>query len=123
MIVSLLECKLFTEEQVMNLLQDYIEHLKTGEATRIAALFAEDGEFYDDAPGKLGAPPIDVKGRNNIEAFFRQTFVRGGLEVTNIGINGNAIRYDVHVGGMVLLCLGVAGVKGRLIKQYRVTAV
>lgn len=106
----------------MNILETYSQCLMAGDAARIAALFAEDAEFHDEAPAKMGFDPIAVSGRRNIEEFFRQTFKRGGMSVTNIGINGNAMRYDVAVGKTVLLCLGVVEEEKGLIKQYRVIA-
>jgi len=107
----------------MNLLETYSQCLRAGDAARIGALFAEDAEFYDEAPAKLGLDPIIVKGRQNIEEFFKQTFKHGGMNVSNIAINGNAMRYDVAVGKIVLLCLGVVAKEKGLIKQYRVIAV
>jgi len=105
-----------------SLLERYVHFLQKGDAESIAALFAEDGEFYDGAPVKLGMEPIVVKGRANIETFFKQTFQRGGMKVSNIAINDNAMRYDVTVGEWLLLCLGVAKEEGGLIKSYRVVA-
>ena len=107
----------------MSKLEAYVQSLKAGDAPRIAALFAEDAEFRDEAPAKLGVEPILVNGHTNIEEFFRQTFKHGGMNVSNIGINGNAMRYDVAVGKIVLLCLGVVTEEKGLIKQYRVIAV
>jgi len=107
----------------MNLLETYSQCLKAGDAARIAALFAEDAEFHDEAPAKLGLDPIVVKGHDNIEEFFRQTFKHGGMNVSNVGINGNAMRYDVAVGKTMFLCLGVAKEEKGLIKHYRVVAV
>ena len=82
----------------MNLLETYSQCLKAGDGARIATLFTEDAEFHDEAPAKMGIEPIVVKGRDNIEKFFRRTFERGGLNVSNVGTNGNAMRYDVAVG-------------------------
>jgi len=107
----------------MNLLETYSQCLKAGDATRIGALFAQDAGFHDEAPAKVGLDPIRVNGRRNIEEFFKQTFKHGGMNVSNIGINGNAMRYDVTVGKIVLLCLGVVKEEKGLIKQYRVIAV
>ncbi len=45
------------------------------------------------------------------------------LDVSNIGINGSAMRYDVQVGKVALLCLGVVREENGLIKEYRVVAV
>jgi len=107
----------------MNLLETYSQCLKAGDGARIGVLFAEDAEFHDEAPAKVGLDPIVVKGRQNIEEFFRQTFKHGGMNVSNIGINGDAMRYDVAVGKIVLLCLGVVKEEKGLIRQYRVIAV
>jgi hypothetical protein len=107
----------------MTLLEKYSQYLKTGDASAIAALFDKDGEFCDDAPSKLGLKPISFRGRQKIEAFFRETFKGDGLNVTNVAINGNAMRYDVVVGEVVLLCLGVVKEEDGLIKEYRVVAV
>jgi len=107
----------------MSILETYVQSLKAGDAPRIAALFAEDALFHDEAPAKIGFDPIIVRGHQNIEEFYRKTFKHGGMDVCNIGINGNAMRYDVTVGKIVLLCLGVVSEEKGLIKQYRVIAV
>jgi len=107
----------------MELLKTYIDCFRTGDAARLASLFIEDGVLYDDAAVKVGNDPIVVKGRDNIEAFFSQLFRHGGRKVSNILINGNAMRYDVDVAHMVILCLGVMKEEGNQIKEYRVMAV
>ena len=107
----------------MNLLETYSQCLKAGDHVKIAALFADDAVFHDDAPVRVGFDPITVTGRHNIEEFFRLTFKKGGMNVTNIGINGNAMRYDVAVGKTTLLCLGVVKEEKGLIKKYQVIAV
>jgi ketosteroid isomerase-like protein len=107
----------------MGLLETYSQALKAGDYAKIAALFADDAVFHDDAPTKLGFDPIVVNGRHNIEEFFRLTFKNGGMNVSNVGINGNAMRYDVAVGKTTLLCLGVVKEEKGLIKKYRVIAV
>ncbi|MBN2098288.1 MAG: nuclear transport factor 2 family protein [Dehalococcoidia bacterium] len=107
----------------MSILETYVESLKAGDASRIAALFAEDAVFHDEAPAKMGFDPIIVRGHRDIEEFYRKTFKHGGMKVSNVGINGNAMRYDVVVGKLSLLCLGVVTEEKGLIKQYRVTAV
>jgi hypothetical protein len=107
----------------MSILETYSQCLKAGDGVRMGALFAEDAEFYDEAPAKVGLDSIRVRGRLNIEEFFKKTFMHGGMNVSNVGINGNAMRYDVAVGKIVLLCLGVVTEEKGLIKQYRVIAV
>jgi len=107
----------------MGLLETYIECFRTGDAVRLASLFVDDGVFYDDAAVKIGNDPVVVKGRDRIEAFFAQLFRQGGRKVTSVGINGNAMRYDVEVANMVISALGVMKEEGNLIKEYRVIAV
>ena len=106
-----------------NLLETYSQCLKAGDHVKIASLFTDDAVFHDDAPAKIGFDPIIVNGRHNIEEFFRMTFKNGGMNVSNVGINGNAMRYDVVVGKVTLLCLGVVSESKGLIRQYRVIAV
>jgi hypothetical protein len=113
----------FWEVTSMSILETYVQALKAGDASRIAALFAEDAIFHDEAPVKVGFDPIIVRGHQNIEEFYRKTFKHGGMNVSNVGINGNSMRYDVTVGKTVLLCLGVVTEEKGLIKQYRVIAV
>ena len=104
----------------MSVLHTYIEILQKGDAAAMTSLFTEDGIFYDEAPVKLGGEVIDLKGRDQVRAFFEQTFARGGLEVSNVAINGSAVRYDVRIGKTMLLALGVVTEENRLIKEYRV---
>jgi hypothetical protein len=107
----------------MSILETYVQCLKAGDAPRIAALFADDAVFHDEAPAKMGFDPIIVKGHQNIEEFYSKTFKRGGMSISNVGINGNSMRYDVTVGKISLLCLGAVTEEKGLIKEYRVIAV
>ena len=105
-----------------NLLKSYAECVKSGDAGGIAVLFTEDAQFNDEAPVKIGMQSIILQGRKNIEAFFRNAFQGGGLDVSNVAINGSAIRYDLKFGDRILLCLAVAEVKNNLIQKYKVIA-
>ncbi len=107
----------------MSLLQSYIECLKAGDAVRLASLFAQDAEFCDHVPVNQGRPPIILKGRENIEAFFKQAFDQGGLDVSNVATNGNVIRYDIVVRGMSILALGAMKEENSLVREYRVVSV
>jgi hypothetical protein len=113
----------FWEVTSMSILETYIQALKAGDAARIAALFAEDAVFHDEAPAKMGFEPIIVSGHQNIEEFYRKTFKHGGMNVSNVAINGSSMRYDVVVGKISLLCLGVVTEEKGLIKKYHVVAV
>ncbi|MFX1452816.1 MAG: hypothetical protein ACFFCM_18410 [Promethearchaeota archaeon] len=107
----------------MNLLQAYCDCLKNGEAKRLSLLFTEDAIFYDDGPTKFGQKPINLIGRNKIEAFFQRVLKRGGLQIINIGINKNAMRYDVKIGETLFLALGVMKEENNQIKEYIVNVV
>lgn len=107
----------------MNLLQTYCECLKTGDVKKLTSLFTEDAIFDDDGPTKFGQKPIFLKGRDKIEALFKMLLARGGLQISNIGINGNAMRYDVKFEDSVVLALGVMKEKDNLIKEYKVTVI
>jgi len=108
----------------MNLLQTYSECVRQGDASRLASLFTKDGEFYDDGFTKVGMEPVSLKGRDNIEAFMKGLFQQGGLNITNVAILGNAMRYDITHEDMVFRALGVIVKEEKgLIKEYRVTVV
>ncbi|MCX6000495.1 MAG: nuclear transport factor 2 family protein [Chloroflexi bacterium] len=105
-----------------NLLQTYIEYVRQGDAHGLASLFAEDGEFYDDGFTKVGIEAVKLKGRENIEDFFKGLFAQGGLNVSNACINHNAVRYDITHGDLRFRALGVLiKEKNGLIGEYRVT--
>jgi hypothetical protein len=106
-----------------NLLKSYAECIKSGDAVSIAALFAEDAQFNDQAPVKIGMQAINTQGRKNIEAFFRNVFQGGGLDISNVAVNGSAVRYDLKFGDQIILCLGVAEVKNNLIQKYKVIGI
>jgi len=106
----------------MSLLQSYIECLKEGNANRMASLFAEDAEFLDYVPVNQGRPPTILRGRDSIEAFFKQTFDRGGLDVSNVAVNGNAMRYDIVVRDRSILALSMMKEESNLIKEYQVVS-
>ncbi len=108
---------------MVNLLQAYAESLQTGDADRMASLFTEDAHFYDEAPTKVGMEPIDLKGKENLQDFFKQILANGGLNVVNVAVVGNAMRYDILIGDQAMLCLGAMTEENNLIKEYRVTAV
>ncbi|MFC1944799.1 nuclear transport factor 2 family protein [Chloroflexota bacterium] len=107
----------------MGLLNSYIECMKAGDASGMKSLFTEDAEFIDDAPISMGMEPIHIRGRDNIEVFLRNVFEGGGLDVSNVAMNGNAMRYDLKFGSRVLQCIGVVKEENGLIQEYRVVAV
>ncbi len=107
----------------MNLLQTYTDCLKNGDAEKLASIFTEDAIFNDNGPSKFGQRPINLKGRNKIEAFFKRALARGGFKISNININKNAMRYDIQIGETLFLALGVMKEEKNLIKEYNVTVV
>ncbi len=108
----------------MNLLERYIDYVKMGDGSKLASLFTEDGEFYDDGFTKMGLEAVSLKGRDNLEPFFKGLFAQGGLNVSNVAINGNAMRYDITHEDMVFMALGViVKEENNLIKEYRVKVI
>lgn len=108
----------------MNLLQTYSECVRQGDAGRLASLFTKDGEFYDDGFTKVGMEPVSLKGRDNIETFMKGLFQQGGLNISNVAILGNAMRYDITHEDMVFRALGIIVKEEKgLMKEYRVTVV
>jgi hypothetical protein len=108
----------------MSLLEAYVAGVREGDADKVAAVFAEDGVFYDEAPTTLGMDAIDLKGREAILANFRALLANGGLVLDDVAFNGRAMRYDVVMGpAMKIRCLGVYTERDGLIARYDVTAV
>ena len=107
----------------MNLLESYADCVKAGDAEKMVSLFCEDAHFHDEAPTKVGMDPIDVTGKENLAAMFKQIFANGGLNVINVTVCDCAMRYDIDLGGIAMLCLGVMTEEKGLIKQYKVVAV
>jgi hypothetical protein len=108
----------------MNPFESYLEAIGSGNAEKVASLFSEDGSFYDQGPVKMGMDPIHVTGRNEIKAFFQQIFsAQGPIKAFNVNINANAMRYDVKMGNLLFLALGVMKQENNLIKEFRVTVI
>lgn len=105
----------------MDLLNAYLQCLAAGDAEGVSKLFAEDGIFYDEGPKKSNMDPVTISGREGIRAFFQQVFsTQGPIKSVNVGINGNAMRYDVTVGNMEIQALGLLTEKEGMIAEYRV---
>jgi hypothetical protein len=102
-------------------LSKYIQCLEEGDADKIALLFTKDALFFDEGPSKMGMDPVTLKGRKAIQTFFEQVFSsQGPIKASNIIINGNAVRYDVKIGDLVVFALGLMKEKNNLIAEYRV---
>ena len=105
----------------MSLLEKYVEYAREGNAEKIASIFSEDADFYDEGPTALGHKTVIIKGRETIRGIFEKIFRAGGLDVSNVSINGNAMRYDVTIGGTKIRALGVMEEENGLISSYRIT--
>lgn len=107
----------------MSLLERYLEFVVAKDAEKVASLFSEDGVFCDEGPIKLGMDPVSLKGRGAIRAFFEDAFSRPDpIEIFNVNINGSAMRYDVKIGDVLFLPLGVMREENDEIKEFKVTA-
>lgn len=105
----------------MHILERYCEYASQGDVEGMMSLFADDAMFYDGGFVKLGQPAIDLKGKNDLRKFFKQTFGEFKINIKNVVINGNAMRYDIDIDGTTVgLALGVMKEENNLIKEYRV---
>ena len=105
----------------MHILEAYCDCAGRGDVEGMMALFADDAVFYDGGFVNLGQPAIDLKGKNDIRKFFKQTFGQFKINIKNVVINGNSMRYDIDIdGNTVGLALGVMKEENNLIKEYRV---
>ncbi|MFC1821504.1 hypothetical protein ACFL9T_02275 [Thermodesulfobacteriota bacterium] len=107
----------------MSLLKKYVEYEMLGDASKIASLFTEDGYFHDEGLVKRGGKLVKLKGRKAIEAFFTQVLSQTDFKISNVCINGNAMRYDAQLGDQVFLALGVMKEENNMIKEYVVKVV
>lgn len=108
----------------MSLLESYVLGLRSGDAEKMGAVFAEDGLFHDEAPTVAGMDPIILNGRAAIVENFGALLANGGITIDNVAFNQNAMRYDIVMSpDFVIRCLGVYQDRDGLITEYRVTAV
>ncbi len=107
----------------MSLLQTYIDGLRAGDASLVASIFSEDALFNDEAPVAMGMDPIVLNGRAAIEENFGAMLGGGGLNLADVCILDNVMRYDIVIAeGMVVKALGVATVKDGQVVEYQVRA-
>ena len=105
----------------MHLIEQYLDCLTNGDAEKMASLFSNDAVFYDEGPAKMGADPVDIKGKETIKTFFEQVFTMyKPIKAYNILINGNALRYDLKLGDLTFFALGLMKIENNLISEYRV---
>lgn len=105
----------------MHILETYCECAGRGDVECMTSLFADDAIFYDGGFVKLGQPPVSLQGKEAIKDFFKQTFSQFKINIKNVVINGNAMRYDIDIDGSTVgLALGVMKEENNLIKEYRV---
>ncbi len=104
----------------MHLLERYCEHLKEGEVEKFCDLFAEDAIFHDEAPTQIGMDALHLEGKAAIKETFSMVIPPEGIEIDNIAVYGNAMRYDLKNGDITFLALGVMKEENGLIKEYNV---
>ena len=105
----------------MSLLKKCVEYAREGNAQKIASIFSEDADFHDEGPTALGQKAIIIKGRETIRGIFEKIFKTGGLDISDVATNGNAMRYDVTIAGTKIRALGVMEEENGLISSYRIT--
>ncbi|MFO7962336.1 MAG: nuclear transport factor 2 family protein [Desulfobacterales bacterium] len=106
---------------MMKMLENYLRCLREGDAEKMASLFSENAHFFDEGPVKMNQEPISLNGREKIKKFFKNVFSsQGALIPKNVLFNGNAMRYDVEIGGILFNALGLMKMDDEFISEYRV---
>ena len=83
-----------------------------------------DALFNDEAPRAMGMDAIVLKGAAAIRENFSGLLANGGMNIENVCINGNAMRYDIVLSpDFSIRALGVATVENNRIASYEVMAV
>ena len=104
----------------MNLLEKYCETLKAADVDGFCDLFAEDAVFHDEAPALIGLEPIHLEGREAIRETFSMLIPPEGMDISNIAVYENAMRYDIKTGDVIFPALGVMKKENGRIKEYHV---
>jgi len=92
----------------MHVLERYADYL-ANHPERVSELFAEDGYWYDGGMKLIGRDKAAHYGRAEIHANFARPG-RPPTPVSGVLINGNAMRYNVHAGDIVVEALAVVNV-------------
>lgn len=107
----------------MSLLENYIEGIKSGDADKVATVFAENALFNDAAPEAMGMDALVLNSREAIRENFATLLANGGLNVQDVCFTGNAVRYDIVLAPeLVVKALGLATVENGQIVRYDVVA-
>lgn len=107
----------------MAVLETYIEGLRTGDVDKVASVFAENALFDDQAPRAMGMDALVFNNRDAIRQNFSALLANGGLDVQDVCICGNAVRYDIVLGAdLIVKALGLAKIENDQIVEYRVSA-
>lgn len=72
----------------MNLLEQFIERMKEGNAAKLADLFCDDGVLHDSSYLKIGKDTLHIEGKMGIEMIFHNRFGmnRGPFPITSVKI-------------------------------------
>lgn len=106
----------------MHILERYAMLLESDPAS-ISELFAHDGYFYDGGMKVIGREKCYLAGRAEIHANFARTENKVNATVSNIRVNGQAMRYDVTAMGRVFKALAVAVINNDLIQSMAIEVI
>lgn len=99
----------------MKLIDQLIEALQSGDAKRVAELFAEDGVLHDSSALRLGRSSRHLHGRMAIEISYhnRFGFNGGAFPMTGLSRRSDEMYYAfiTYKTGTVACCLHLAEVK------------
>ena len=106
---------------VSDILQQYVAGLNSGNADKVAALFAESCDFVDGGARPFDFPDVVASGREAVREAFRGVFETYEVKAKIVKLNPNSMEYDVFLAGLEIPCIGTATLdeQGK-IKEYLV---
>lgn len=104
---------------VSEILEKYIAAMNTGDADKVAALFAEECDFMDGGARLNGNPDLVVSGREGVRNAFKGVFDAYAVAGKIVKLNPNSMEYDVSLGDTLIPCIGAATCdESGLIREY-----
>jgi hypothetical protein len=98
----------------------YIEGVNSKDVAKLASIFADDAKFDDTAAVPVGAAPLFVEGKKNIERMFADVFAQSSPKAELIEEKYNMMFYDLTSGDLHIPCIGIMEEKDGLIQVYTI---
>lgn len=82
----------------MQLIDKFLDALKTGNAQKVADLFTDDGILHDSSQLRLGKPSLNLRGRMAIEISYHNRFgFNGGAFPLHSPVRKNDSMYYIFI--------------------------